>query len=116
MKRIATALLTLAIAATPFAPTFAEPERAADNPGQYCSANDNTVQTPFGPLPVPSRGGCASTVATGHLTRAAIAAQCQSIRENDPGTFNSTEGPYAFGGSLGRCVDILDRYHNSPLP
>lgn len=87
------------------------------NPAQTCGA-DNAFPTDFGPLPIPSRGGCASSVATGELSHAAYVARCQEIRATDPESFygafhvpTETEPFYGFGGTINSCAGLLEALH-----
>ncbi|MDP9375108.1 MAG: hypothetical protein M3Q65_22200 [Chloroflexota bacterium] len=119
MKAIRVALLTSALLVGSAIPAFAaEAAPTQMNPAQTCGT-ENAVPTPFGPLPVPSRGGCASSIATGELSKAAYVAQCQDIRETDPVSFYATPenpGPfgYGFGGTIGSCAKILEAFHTAP--
>ena len=118
MKTIRVALLTFALLVASVAPAFAAggEKMVEGSPAQFCREIDNTFGQGEFALEM-THAGCVSTVASGDFpSRAAIAGQCQWIRENDPDTFYSTEGPYPFNGQLGRCVTLLYSYHHMPQP
>lgn len=111
MKLIGAVVLLFALFTASVGSTLAAP--VEDNPSQVCVNNE--VPTDFGPLEVPSHGGCVSSVATGHLSNAAYIANCKMIREMDPvafyGDVELNPETYGFGGTLGSCAEVLEKYH-----
>lgn len=111
MKLIGAALFLFALFTASVGSTVAAPME--ENPSQVCVNNE--VPTPFGPLEVPSHGGCVSSVATGELSTAAYIANCKVIRAEDPEAFYGdvalNPGTYGFGGTLGSCAEVLESYH-----
>jgi hypothetical protein len=143
MKRIrlvvsASALL-IAGAACPALAANANAAGTQVNPSQLCTANDNSVYVSgFGfDLPIPSHGGCTSTVAAhgdatgavapGEYSHAAFVAQCKLLQSElppelwnapvviVPGPDGIPENIGGFGGNIETCTWLLQGYHSGTL-
>lgn len=138
----------LALASVQAAPTFAASgDRSQANPSQLYANNGDTIIVQVGPgpqdsfpLPIPSHGGCFSTlaahgtvvspgqvvVAGGDYSQAAFVAQCKVLKTMLPAELwtapvnivQTDQGPSnvgGFGGKIETCASLLQAYHSGTL-
>jgi hypothetical protein len=111
MKRTRNTVILAALAAA-IAPATA---MAAGNPGKTCAATGN--------MELPSRGACASSVATGGLSNAAFVSNCKELEEMFAAESETGRPyPYSFYGNPAYtarnrrdCVVLLRGFHSGEL-